>query len=80
MSMNNSTKCWMDLATQFDNATFHKRLDVVRKEYAAKSDAAIAACAPPREGSGNSRKSVSVWSALAQGADASQAERASASA
>lgn len=32
-----------------DGATFHKRLDVVRKEYAAKSDAAIAKCAPARE-------------------------------
>ncbi|PLY39360.1 hypothetical protein CSZ94_26870 [Janthinobacterium sp. ROICE36] len=36
-------------ASTADSATFHKRLDVVRKEYTAKSDAAIAKCAPARE-------------------------------
>lgn len=36
-------------ASTADNATFHKRLDVVRNEYTAKSDAAIARCAPARE-------------------------------
>jgi hypothetical protein len=36
-------------ASTADNATFHKRLDVVRNEYTAKSDAAIAKCAPARE-------------------------------
>ena len=36
-------------ASTADGATFHQRLDVVRKEYAAKSDAAIAKCAPARE-------------------------------
>ena len=36
-------------ASTADNATFHKRLDVVRNEYTAKSDAAIARCVPARE-------------------------------
>lgn len=44
---------WRDnkeaVATEADRRTFYPRLDVVRKEYAAKSDAAIAKCVPARE-------------------------------
>jgi hypothetical protein len=44
---------WRDkkeaVATEADRATFYPRLDVMRKEHAAKSDAAIAKCAPARE-------------------------------
>lgn len=44
---------WRDnkeaVAVEADRATFYPRLDVVRKEYTSKSDAAIAKCAPARE-------------------------------
>ena len=44
---------WRDnkeaVATEADRPTFHTRLEVVRKEYAAKSEAAIAKCVPARE-------------------------------
>ncbi len=44
---------WRDnkeaVATEADRPTFHTRLEVVRKEYAAKSEAAIAKCVPACE-------------------------------